>query len=114
MGQDATVEGPVRSEDLGVDPQTAVTLHTATGSVYRIFLDSADRWWFNADNVENPNSRRLNPDLWWRIAPPSPWPPELGSRIRLAAPEHLSIDDSARVPGGGRVTSPVRAIDRSR
>lgn len=83
---------------------------TRSGSVYRVARDIAGHWWMSADNIPNPFSVRLDPDRWWEIQPPDPWPPELGERIWLAPPEDMDRGDVRRVPGGGKRTSPVRVI----
>lgn len=97
-----------RPVDISV--QCTATLQTATGSIYRVVQDRDGRWWFSADNEPNPLSRALNPDTWWRIQRPDPWPPETGEGIVLRAPSGLRATDPERVPGGGKFTSPVRVI----
>lgn len=92
----------------GLKLQTRVI--TRSGSVYRVARDDKGRWWMSADNIPNPASVRLDPDRWWAIRAPEPWPPELGERLELLAPEGLGRDDPRRVPGGGKRTSPVRGI----
>lgn len=93
-------------------PSTEVEVITRSGSTYRIARESEGRWWMNADNVPNPASCRLDRDRWWCIQAPRPWPPELGERLWLMPPEELERDDPERMPGGGKHTSPVRAIRR--
>lgn len=95
---------------LKISVREAVKMHTATGSIYRVVRDAEGRWWFSGDNVPNPASRALDPELWWRIDPPRPWPPELGRGIELRAPACMDWNDPERVLGGGKLTSPVRAI----
>jgi len=92
--------------------QADVELYTHTGSVYRVTRNKRERWWMRAANVANPTSRPLNPGRWWIIQRPCPWPPELGQPIALRAPGWLARDDPARIPGGGKITSPIRAIRR--
>lgn len=82
------------------------TIHTRSGSLYRIAVDSAGRWWISGDNVRTPISSYLG-DGCWEIQPPSPWPPQIGSPLTFLAPPHLEIGDPNRIPGGGKVTSPV-------
>lgn len=94
----------------GLELQAQMT--TRSGSIYRVARDGQGGWWMSADNVPSPTSVRLNPDRWWRISAPRPWPPELGERLELMAPESLDRDDPRRVPGGGKVTSLVRVIRR--
>lgn len=86
------------------------TVITRSGSIYRVARDDEGRWWMSADNVPNPTSVRLDPDRWWTIHRPEPWPPELGERLELRPLAELDRDDRRRVPGGGKRTSPVRAV----
>lgn len=95
---------------LEVELRRGASLRTASGSVYRVVQDAERRWWLNADNVPNPASRKLDPQFWWRIQQPNPWPPELGSPVMLLAPLDFDRCDPERLPGGGRFTSPVRLI----
>lgn len=85
-------------------------LVTHSGSRYRVLQTEGGGWWMSGDNVANPTSCRLDPDEWWPIRRPHPWPPELGQSIELLPPEELDRDDPHRCPGGGKRTSPVRAI----
>lgn len=87
-----------------------VEITTRSGSVYRVGRGTHGRWWMAADNVPNPTSVALDPDDWWEIRRPEPWPPELGERIWLMPPEELDCDDPRRMPGGGKRTSFVRAL----
>jgi hypothetical protein len=84
-------------------------IRTLSGSLYRVAIDDANRWWVSADNVATCTSSNLA-DGCWEIQPPSPWPPVLGAPFRFVAPTHLPIGDPERVPGGGKVTSVVVAF----
>lgn len=95
---------------LEIEFRQGTSMRTASGSVYRVVQDAEGRWWLNADNVANPRSRRLDPDLWWQIEQPHPWPPQLGVPVVLIAATDLDRCDPERVPGGGKATSPVRVI----
>lgn len=101
-------------ERLGWDPALVrrVEITTRSGSVYRVGRGTDGGWWMSADNVPNLTSVPLDPDDRWEIRRPDPWPPELGERIWLMPPEELDRDDPHRMPGGGKRTSPVRAIRR--
>ena len=99
-------ESRPRPEGIPVDVEAV----TASGSRYRIAADREGRWWLSADNRASATSRRLDPADWWEIAPPEPWPPVLGRSVRLMAPPDLAFDDPRRIPGGGKVTTPIRAL----
>ena len=87
-----------------------VEVRTHSGSVYRVGRDEQGRWWMTACNVPHERSRRLEMGRWWHVQRPSPWPPELGERLWLIAPDDVDPGDPRRVPGGGRHTSLVRAV----
>lgn len=112
MRRDPHDVAETRNETAGSDAALVrrVEILTRSGSRYRMGRDADGRWWMSADNVPNPTSVGLDPDDWWEIRPPEPWPPELGERIRLMAPRELDRDDPRRVPGGGNRTSPVRVV----
>lgn len=112
MTQADAHEGPVQARDFEVVARETAAIHTDSGSMYHVLLDQQGRWWLRADNVPNPLSRALDRNQWWRIQRPYPWPPELGSPVRLAAPPEMDRGDRARIPGGGKITSPVRAVRR--
>ena len=84
-----------------------VRISTASGSEYLVKCHRDDSWWCSAYNVVNKTSTQLEGTGWWRIAPPSPWPPVIGWPIVLVTPETLRFGDPDRMPGGGKVTSPV-------
>jgi hypothetical protein len=48
----------------------------------------------------------------WPMQRPDPWPAVPGHSIALVAPPHLAIDDPHRIPGGGKITSPVVRVER--
>lgn len=104
------VDSTISDEEQDTGPTGPVEVITRSGSIYRVAQDGEGQWWMNADNVANPTSRRLDPDRWWRIQQPCPWPPELGERLWLVPPDALDRDDPERVPGGGKRTSPVRLV----
>lgn len=85
---------------------------TRSGSLYRVGRDGRGQWWLQAANVPNPHSCRLPPSRWWRVQQPMPWPPELGERLWLLAPESYAMDDPHRIPGGGKHTSVIRIVRR--
>lgn len=82
---------------------------TETGSLYRLGLDADGRWWVSGDNIATPTSCCLA-DGCWEIQPPASWPPEPGFPLEFRAPPRLSAGDPRRVPGGGKVTSPVTEV----
>lgn len=103
-----------KSTDSPSDTGKVWTLITRSGSTYRITEDANGSWWFCGNNIPNRHSARLDPDRWWRIERPDPWPPDLGRPIVLCAPQDFEFADPRRVPGGGKFTSPVRAIRHPR
>lgn len=110
------MKGPVSSE---IEPaiivdenffDLLVEILTATGSRYWVGRDSrTGRWWLRGENVPNPNSARMD-SSWWEIEPPDPWPIQIGKSVMLYAPRDWAMNDMRRVPGGGKVTSPVRKV----
>lgn len=86
-------------------------LTTASGSHYVVARDSCGMWWFGGRNVATAWSCALPPRL-WRIERPTPWPPRLGKALLMMAPTSLALADPARVPGGGKVTSPIATLER--
>jgi len=88
------------------------TIVTATGSVYRVRRDDDGAWWCAGDNVPTAMSCSLA-DGEWEIAPPIPWPPVIGERLRLVAPGDMRRTDPLRMPGGGKITSEVTRVDMS-
>jgi len=86
-----------------------VTTHS--GSRYRLLHDDRDMWWLGGDNVANPISCKLPSGRYWCIQPPVPWPPVIGGSLWLEAPDDLVPGDEARIPGGGKLTSPVRRVE---
>lgn len=83
---------------------------TETGSRYVVVRDHADVWWFGGDNMPSMWSVALPRGL-WRIDPPRPWPPILGSGLVMMAPAGIDRTDPARVPGGGKLTSAVQIVE---
>lgn len=84
-----------------------VTITTESGSRYNILEDSQGEYFLRAENVENPNSIALDPEIVWKIEQPAPWPIEVGKPVLLAARQDILFDSPRRIPGGGKVTSPV-------
>jgi len=95
-----------------VNGHDTVELHTASGSIYWVARNEHGDWRLRACNIPNPRSRRLDHGRWWAIRQPAPWPPRLGQPIELRAPAGLPRDDPERMPGGGKITSPIRAVRR--
>lgn len=84
-------------------------LHTESGSVYELRLAPDGTYWFGGRNVPNPWSVALDGQL-WRVQQPVPFPPVLGEPIWVRAPVELDRDDPCRIPGGGKLTTPLVAI----
>lgn len=86
-----------------------VFLITQSGSRYTVGHHCTGSWWFCGQNAPNPLSCALPVQL-WRITRPTTWPPQLGTHIAMMAPPDLALDDPDRVPGGGKVTSPISVV----
>ena len=84
-----------------------VRIRTASGSEYLVKCHRDDSWWCSARNVPNTTSTPLEGTGWWRILPPSPWPPVIGWPFVMVTPATLRFGDPDRMPGGGKVTSAV-------
>lgn len=84
-------------------------LITQSGSAYQLRRDAAGVWWLRADTVPSRHSVRLTPTVEWEVDVLIP--PTVGKRAHLYAPAHLDRDDPRRMPGGGKVTSPILYID---
>ena len=85
-------------------------IRTRSGSVYTVAHDRDGKWWLGGRNVANPFSTALPPGL-WEIEPPQPWPPIIGLPLIMLAPTLWATDNPKRIPGGGKVTSPVEAFE---
>ncbi len=86
-------------------------VRTESGSAYVLALDADGHWWFGGTNVPNARSAALPAGRYWRVEPPVPWPPALGGRLWVEALRALARDDPDRIPGGGKHTSAVRAVE---
>lgn len=94
---------------------TGMALHiwrirTSSGSTYLVAQTPDGRWFFGGSNVPNAHSQLL-PAGFWPIEAPHPWPPVTGASICLLALRALPLEHPQRVPGGGKVTSPVLSVD---
>lgn len=84
---------------------------TRTGSVYEIVESARPEFFVRVENIPNAHSCAIDPERWWRIEAPDPWPPRVGLPLALFALSTLARDDAERIPGGGKITSPVRAVE---
>jgi hypothetical protein len=116
-GDDDAHPGDAHAGDVHGDGRTpaqrapgAWAFRTASGSLYAVMRDADGQWWLTARNVPSDTSVALPPAAMWMIAPPTPWPLEIGRPVAMLAPPWLALDDPARVPGGGKITSPVVAV----
>ena len=84
---------------------------TRSRSIYHVVESTRGEFLARVDNVANPRSVAIDPDRWWRIEPAVPWPPEVGKRLQLLALLTLPFEHAERMPGGGKVTSPVVELE---
>jgi hypothetical protein len=76
---------------------------TRSGSVYKIAESNfAEFYVFSV---------ALRPVFWWGVEAPDPWPPVIGHPLQLIALLRYAMDDPERMPGGGKITSPLTSID---
>ena len=99
------------SEAPAQPPQEGVwRIRTQSGSLYVVARDATGLWLFSGRNVPNPRSVSLAAGI-WPIEPPQPWPPVPGQPLVLAALGILPFGHPLRVPGGGKLTSPVVDVE---
>ena len=84
----------------------AWAVRTVSGSIYEL-RELAGEWSLRATNQENPYSCPVDPSRWWPIQPPTPWPPEVLTPLVLLTQHTTAWAHPDRIPGGGKVTSPV-------
>ncbi len=82
-------------------------VETRSGSIYHVIEQTRSNFWVRVENVPNPQSEAIPRDRWWQIEPALPWPPQVGLPLMLIAPRALAKGHADRMPGGGKVTSPV-------
>jgi hypothetical protein len=87
-----------------------VEVHTYSGSVYIVKQTEEGNFLLQADNVPSRTSAQLNPEEEWPIQKPEPWPPQLGQPVTLLSRYFHDKTHPDRMPGGGKITSPVRAV----
>jgi hypothetical protein len=105
---DAVSDGGAESEPDSMQRWCRVT--TQSGSVYEVIETTYGEYCLRANNIPNERSCSIAPDRWWRIDAPLPWPPQVGHNLLLLAHAMLAFDDPERIPGGGKITSPVREV----
>jgi hypothetical protein len=89
-----------------------VCVRTLTGSRYDLLADVDGRFWVRGQNRVSPTSQLVGTACWFEVRQPQPWPPEPGSPLLFVAPPAFARDDPRRVPGGGKRTSIVVAVER--
>lgn len=85
---------------------TIVTVVTVSGSKY-FFRHDGKRLLVSAENIPNPTSRQLVGE--WEVEV-QPWPPRVGERLVITSVLFEKFDHPLRMPGGGKITSPVHTI----
>lgn len=78
---------------------------TTTGSVYTVIKEN-NKWWLSAKNVPNPTSGKL--EGMWEIQEPKI---KIGQSAELISAYVNDRDNPLRMPGGGKITSPVIMIE---
>lgn len=83
---------------------------TATDSVYTITERDNSVFTVRGENTPSMTSQPLGAAEWF-IKQPSPWPPQCGQQLEFISTYFdADFDTPLRMPGGGKVTSPVRLI----
>jgi hypothetical protein len=98
------------TQEVLVEWPGAWRIRTRSGSIYFVAHDRDGKWWLGGRNQVNPFSVALPPGA-WEIEAPKPWPPVIGLPLILLAPTLWAKDHPKRLPGGGKVTSPVAAFE---
>jgi hypothetical protein len=83
---------------------------TETGSRYLVRQDDGGQWWLVADHVPTESSLPIM-DAEWQIRAPDPWPPVVGERLWILSQYYEQPGHHARIPGGGKHTSPVVRVE---
>lgn len=91
-------------------PLAAWLVTTTSGSDYVVVRDADRRWWLGGRNTVTLRSAPLPPGRLYEVEIPTPWPPLIGASLSLVACHRLHSFDPARLPGGGKYTSPVVAV----
>jgi hypothetical protein len=85
-------------------PGTALLIETATGSKYVLTRRPDNSWWVSGENQVSDTSRSLG-DRAWPIQPPML--PREGESWVFFSLFQFEPDHPDRIPGGGKITSPV-------
>jgi len=83
---------------------------TASDSVYIITEHDNDTFTVRGENIPSMTSQPLG-ETEWAIKRPEPWPPVCGQQLEFYSVYFdADFDTPLRMPGGGKVTSPIRLI----
>ena len=83
---------------------------TATDSVYIITEHYNGVFTVRGENIPSMTSQPLGETEWF-INRPTPWPPVCGQQLEFYSQYFdADYDEPLRMPGGGKVTSPIRLI----
>lgn len=98
-------------DQVHLEPGDLAVIITSSGSEYLVACDPVDgTYWLGTGtqgNVATARSRELPRGCSWPIMPPFIC---VGLPSVFLASTDLALDDPARVPGGGKYTSPVRQV----
>jgi hypothetical protein len=83
-----------------------IVLQTVTGSVYYIRQVGVN-WFVRGENIVSDTSKDIS-DREWPTHKPSPWPPKKGLPIKFFSIHFSDHKHKDRMPGGGKITSPVK------
>ena len=90
-----------------------MVITTYSGSVYRIRQDATGIWRMLGENVVTERSKDIRPvdglEHGWEIEFGSV--PKIGEPLCVVAPARMAMDDPMRIPGGGKITSPITNIE---
>ena len=81
---------------------------TQSGSIYRLRKSVRGRWYLAGKNVPSSTSQDIQAGEWEVELPTVP---TIGQPFRAYAPESMDRNDPARIPGGGKITSPITNIE---
>lgn len=85
-------------------------IKTESGSVYKVRSDSDGCYWLSGENVPSFSSVAV-PEGEWQIDRPTPWPIAIGQPLQMVSAFYLAFEHPERIPGGGKLTSPVVSVE---
>ena len=90
-----------------------MVITTMSGSVYTIRQATTGIWRMLGENVVTERSKDIRAvdglEHGWEVEFGSV--PKIGEPLCVLAPARLAMDDPTRIPGGGKITSPITNIE---